>query len=233
MSKFQNGKDFLNKQTLALPINQSIYRQIIFPCHLGIVFIGNVSTSMLNKLRFHLDRTFNSFFFDIQFIMEENLLLDTFELWVKEEYDLLNKSSEKVLLRPTNKFYEIIADKKFKYHFDIGLGLTNLPIYSSSNENLLFLFGEAHTKYKCAIVSTHNLKDLFNLEDLQLKKIERRICKEAIHEIGHLILDCGHCLNDYCVMRFSKNIKEIDSKSIYLCEKCKLKLEKVREIYNF
>ena len=230
MSKFQNGKDFLNKQTLALPINQSIYRQIIFPCHLGIIFIGNVSTSLLNKLRFHLDQTFNSFFFDIQFIIETKLLP---ELRVKEEYDLLNKSSEKVLLHPTNKFYEIIADKKFKYNFDIGLGLTNLPIYSSSNENLLFLFGEAHTKYKCAIVSTHNLKELFDLENLKLKKIERRIYKEVIHEIGHLILDCGHCLNDYCVMRFSKNIKDIDSKSIYLCEKCKLKLEKVRERDNF
>ena len=233
MSKFQNGKDFLNKQTLALPLNQPIYRQIIFPCHLGIIFIGNVSTSMLTKLRFHLDQTFDSFFFDIQFIEYTNLYPVMLELRVKEEYDLLNKTSEKVLLQPTNKFYEIIADKKFEYNLDIGLGLTNLPIYSSSNENLLFLFGEAHIKYMCAIVSTHNLKDLFNLENHKLKKIESRIYKEVIHEIGHLILDCGHCLNDYCVMRFSKNIKEIDSKSIYLCEKCKLKLEKVRERYNF
>jgi len=233
MSRFQNGKDFLNKQTPALPINQSRYRQIIFPCHLGIIFIGNISKSKLNKLRFHLEQTFNSFFFDIQFIEDTNLHPDTFDLRVKEEYDLLNKSSEKVLLHPTNKFYEIITDKKFKYNFDIGLGLTNLPIYSSSNENLLFLFGEAHIKYMCAVVSTHNLEDLFNLEEFKLKKIESRIYKEVIHEIGHLILDCGHCLNDYCVMRFSKNIKEIDSKSIYLCVRCKLKLEKVRERYNF
>ncbi len=124
-------------------------------------------------------------------------------------------------------------DVLFEYNLDIGLGLTNLPIYSSSNENLLFLFGEAHIKYMCAVVSTHNLIELFNFEDFKLKKIERRIYKEVIHEIGHLILDYGHCLNDYCVMRFSKNIKEIDSKSIYLCEKCKLKLEKVRVRDNF
>ena len=233
MSKFQNCKDILNKNTLALPINQSTIRQILFPCHLGIIFIGNVSTSMLNKLRFHLDQTFDSFFFDIQFIDNTNLHHDMFELKVKEEHNLLNKSLEKVLLQPTNKFYDIIVDKKFEFNLDIGIGLTNLPIYSSSNENLLFLFGEAHIKYMCAIVSTHNLKDLFNLENHKLKKIESRIYKEVIHEIGHLILDCGHCLNDYCVMRFSKNIKEIDSKSIYLCEKCKLKLEKVRERYNF
>ena len=233
MSKYQNGKDFLNKQTLALPINQSKYRQIIFPCHLGIIFIGNVSTSMLNKLRFHLDQTFDSFFFDIQFIEDTNLHPDMFELRVKEEHNLLNKSSEKVLLHPTNKFYEIISAKKSEYDLDIGLGLTNLPIYSSNNEKLLFLFGEAHVKYMCAIVSTHNLIDLFNLEDLKLNKIERRIYKEVIHEIGHLILGCGHCFNDYCVMHFSKNIKEIDSKSIYLCENCKLKLEKVRERNNF
>lgn len=233
MSKFQIGKDILNKQTLALPINKSKYRQIIFPCHLGIIFIGNVSTSMLNKLRFHLDQTFDSFFFDIQFIDDISLHPDMFELRVKEEHNLLNKSSEKVLLQPTNKFYEIIVDKKSEYNLDIGLGLTNLPIYSSNNEKLLFLFGEAHIKYMCAIVSTHNLIDLFNLEDLKLKKIEKRIYKEVIHEIGHLILGCGHCFNNYCVMHFSKNIKEIDSKSINLCKNCKLKLEKVRERDNF
>lgn len=233
MSKFQNGKAILNKQTLALPINKSKYRQIIFPCHLGIIFIGNVSTSMLNKLRFHLDQTFDSFFFDIRFIDDTSLHPDMLELRVKEEHNLLNKSSEKVLLQPTNKFYEIIDDKKSEYNLDIGLGLTNFPIYSSNNEKLLFLFGEAHVKYMCAIVSTHNLIDLFNLEDLKLKKIERRIYKEVIHEIGHLILGCEHCFNDYCVMHFSKNIKEIDSKSIYLCENCKLKLEKVRERNNF
>ncbi len=232
MSKFQNGKDFLNKHTLVLPINQSTNRQIIFPCHLGIIFIGNVSTSMLNKLRFHLEQTFDSFFYGIQFIKNVNIRPEIFELRVKEEHNLLNKSSEKVLLQPTNKFYEIIVDKKFEYKLDIGLGLTNLPIYSSSNEKLLFLFGEAHIKYMSAIVSTHNLIDLFNLEDLKLEKMERRIFKEVIHEIGHLILDCGHCINDYCVMHFSKNIKEIDSKSIYLCEKCKSKLKKVRERDN-
>ncbi len=233
MSKFQNAKDILNKQTLTLPLNQSTYRQIIFPCHLGIVFIGNVPTSMLNKLRFHLEQTFDSFFFDIHFIEDTKIHPDMFELSVKEEHNLLNKSSEKVLLQPTKKFYEIIVDKKFEYNLDIGLGLTDLPIYSSSNENLLFLFGEAHIKYMCALVSTHNLIDLSDLEDLKLKKNESRIYKEVIHEIGHLILDCEHCLNDNCVMRFSKNIKEIDSKSIYLCEKCKLKLEKVRERDNF
>ena len=233
MSKFQNGKDFLNKQTLGLPLSQSKYGNIIFPCHLGIIFIGNVSMSMLNKLKFHLNQAFDSFFFDIQFIEDKKLHPDMFKFGVKEEHNLLNNSLEKVFLQPTNKFYEIIIDKKFEYNLDIGLGLINLPIYSSSNENLLFLFGEAHSKYMCAIVSTHNLIDMFNFEDLRLKKIERRIYKEIIHEIGHLILGCGHCLNDYCVMRFSKNIKEIDSKSIYLCEKCKLKLEKVRERYNF
>ena len=92
MSKFQNGKDILNKQTLALPINQSTYRQIIFPCHLGIIFIGNVSTSMLYKLRFHLEQTFDSFFFDIQFIENIKIRPDMFELRVKEENNLLNKS---------------------------------------------------------------------------------------------------------------------------------------------
>ena len=110
----------------------------------------------------------------------------------------------------------------------LGIGLTNLPIYSSSDENILFLFGEAHIRHGCAIVSVYNLLDY-----LKSEKFDIRIIKETIHEIGHLILGPGHCLGDHCVMRFSTNIKEIDRKSFHLCEKCKLKLEETRVLNNF
>ena len=60
-----------------------------------------------------------------------------------------------------------------------------------------------------------------------------RILKEILHEVGHLILGPDHCLNNSCVMRFSKDIKEIDDKSNELCEPCKIKSEKIREQFNF
>ena len=110
----------------------------------------------------------------------------------------------------------------------IGLGLTNVPIYSSSDEKLLFLFGEANLKHNCAIVSTHNIVDLNKSETT-----EYRLIKEVIHEIGHIILGLNHCFNENCVMQFSTNTKEIDRKSNHLCEKCKLKLENIRAISNF
>ncbi|NVM43993.1 MAG: hypothetical protein HWN79_03660 [Candidatus Lokiarchaeota archaeon] len=110
----------------------------------------------------------------------------------------------------------------------IGLGLTNVPIYSSSDEKLLFLFGEANLKHKCAIVSTHNLVDLNKSETTEL-----RLIKEVIHEIGHIILGLEHCFNENCVMQFSANTKEIDRKSNHLCEKCKLYLENIRTRSNF
>ncbi|MHA1477351.1 MAG: hypothetical protein ACTSPU_04045, partial [Promethearchaeota archaeon] len=137
-------------------------------------------------------------------------------------------TSKRVFLQPTNKFYSIIKNQIQEKNLALGVGLTNLPIYSSSDENILFLFGVADIKHRCAIVSVYNLSDF-----LKKEKFNSRIIKETIHELGHLILGLEHCLGDYCVMRFSANIKEIDRKSFHLCEKCKLKLEEIRVLNNF
>ncbi len=49
--------------------------------------------------------------------------------------------------------------------------------------------------------------------------------KLILHELGHL-LGLGHCVN-YCVMRFSNNLLELDEKPDEFCEECKYKLVKV------
>ena len=228
MSKYRNEQNFFITQTLNLPLDQKTYIKNLFPCYLGVLFIGKVSTSILEKLKFQIDLVFDSFFFDTRFIGEMKFVTKLYGIPSKEEFNLLNSTLAKVNLYPTNTFYSVIKTQMSEKNLAIGLGLINLPIYSSNDEALLFLFGEANLKHNCAIVSTHNLLD-YNKREI----IENRIIKEAIHEIGHLILGLNHCFNDNCVMKFSANTEEIDRKSNYLCEKCKSELENIRTINNF
>ena len=228
MSKYRNEQNFLVKKALNLPLNHKTNFKKIFPCHLGIMLIGKVSPSIVEILKFQIKLVFDSFFFDITFIGEKKLDTNLHFLHTKEEFNLFDKTLSKVKLYPTSKFYSIIKSQMSEKNINLGLCLTDLPIYSSSDDKLLFLFGEANLKENCAVVSIHNLLDINKSETA-----ENRIVKESLHEIGHLILGLEHCLNDKCVMWFSRNIQEIDRKSNYLCEKCNSELEHYRKFNNF
>lgn len=233
MSNYQNNKYFFINQEIPLPTIQFSSIRHIYPSHLGIVFIGKISTSILTKLDFYINKIFNSFFYEILFIGELEIPPILYESGIRKEYNLLNQALKKVILQPTNKLYYIIKNLMEEHNFNIGLGLTDLPIYSSNDESLLFLFGESNINHRCAIVSTHNLIPQFNKESGDNLKIRNRIIKEVIHEIGHIIIGLEHCLTADCVMRFSKNIEEIDNKSVNLCKKCQSRLNEVRLKNNF
>ena len=136
-------------------------------------------------------------------------------------------------MHPTNKFYQILINQRNEENLGMIIALTDLPIYSSSNDNILFLFGETHLKHRCGIISSLKLKEQFydKPEDKQL--FEKRVIKEIIHEVGHLILGSDHCPNNSCVMRFSTSVKEIDNKTINFCSNCTTKLARIREDSNF
>ena len=233
MLKHKNDKYFFSNQEILLPISQYPSIKRIYPSNLGIFFIGKISSSILTKLDYFINKIFNSFFYETLFIGELEIPSITYESGIKIEHNLLNQASKKVILQPTNKLYSIIRDLMKEHNINIGFGLTNLPIFSSNDESLLFLFGESNINHRCAVVSTHNLISQFNKESEPNLKVRNRIIKEAIHEIGHIILGLEHCLTADCVMRFSRNIEEIDIKSVNLCKKCHSKLNEVRLKNNF
>jgi predicted Zn-dependent protease len=233
MTKYQNNKYFFINQEIPQPSSQYLSIKHVYPSHLGIIFIGKISTSILTKLDFYINKIFSSFFYEIIFIGETEIPSVLYESEIRKEHNLLKQTSKKVILQPTNKIYNIIKNLMKEHNFNVGLGLTNLPIYSSNDESLLFLFGESNINDRCAIVSTHNLIPHSKEESGYNLKLSYRIIKEVIHEIGHIIISLEHCLTPDCVMRYSKNIEEIDYKSADLCKKCQSKLNEVRRKNNF
>lgn len=76
-----------------------------------------------------------------------------------------------------------------------------IPVFS-------FVLGEARMGGTCALVSLY-----------RLKKNPVRAAKVALHEFGHL-MNLDHCHEETCVMRFSKNIEQLDSISNIYCSYC-------------
>ena len=209
-------------------------KKLILPCNLGILFCGDFKKKEIHEnIVRQLENVYDSFFFNI-------IDLGNFKFSKKmesrgekrEKYRSKRNHTEKIPVHPTNKFYQVLINKRIEHKLDMIMAITNLPIYSSE-ENLIFLFGETHLDHKCCVVSSLLLKEQFYNEKRNEKLFQLRLEKEAIHEIGHILLGRKHCQNDACVMRKSKTVEEIDFKSIHLCPDCMNKLEMLRSKYNF
>lgn len=92
---------------------------------------------------------------------------------------------------------------------------------------LTFVFGEAQLDGKAGVVSTYRLREgSYGESDI----VFERLCKEVLHEVGHLF-GLTHCNLKSCVMHFSANIRQIDLKGDEYCEACLDKLKsKLREL---
>jgi len=191
-------------------------KQLILPGQIGVLFCGDFEDTLFDTIKMNLNAIFDSFFYEFRNLGDYTFSKKLFEKGIKNEYKI---PDERISLHPTNKFYQILIKKRKEENIDMILVITNIPLYSSSEENIIFLFGETHLRHQCSIVSTLTLKEKFyNREDNQ-DLFNERVIKETVHEIGHLILGPKHCENNLCVMHFSNDVEEIDNKSIYLCEK--------------
>lgn len=207
--------------------------KLILPCYLGILFFGDYDIQFFEKIKSNLNLIYNSFFFNIQNLGIYHFSGKTFSKGVKKEYKEMKKTSEKIKIHPTNKFYQILIDKRIEKNLGMIIAIIDLPLYSSSDDKVLFLFGETHLKHRCCVVSSLLFKEQFYNRKTNRDLFEQRVIKEVIHEIGHILLGSDHCLDNSCVMRFSHEIKDIDQKSLGLCNTCKSKLDHVRVLHNF
>ena len=96
------------------------------------------------------------------------------------------------------------------------LFVTDVDLYA---DDLNFVFGEAELGGRFATVSVSRLRPEFHGEARDEELVLRRLRKEAIHEMGH-VLGLRHCGNPFCVMHFSNTLSETDLKSEGLCRSC-------------
>ncbi|MFX1425115.1 MAG: hypothetical protein ACFFBE_01585 [Promethearchaeota archaeon] len=208
-------------------------KKLILPCHLGIMFYTDFDNNLFKQINFYLNHVFDSFFFDIKDLGQFHFTKDLISKGIKKEYKEMRRVNDKLITHPTNKFYQVLINKKKEENLGIIVLLTDLPIYSSSDDNIIFMFGETHLKHRCCIVSTLKLKEEFYDRHKDDEIFKQRVLKEIIHEIGHIFIGSSHCERNSCVMKFSEDVEDIDKKSYNLCESCKLKLENIRAEYNF
>jgi len=102
--------------------------------------------------------------------------------------------------------------------FDRILGVADVDIFAPG---LNYVFGEAYTPGKAALISLWRLKPKFYGENAGASVFALRTLKEAIHELGHT-LDLRHCPRTLCVMHFSNSIFDTDKKQSLLCDQCYL-----------
>jgi archaemetzincin len=95
------------------------------------------------------------------------------------------------------------------------LGVTDRDLFIPI---LTYVFGEAQLGGVAAVISTARLGDELGL--VGPKVVRERLCKEAVHELGHCH-GLRHCQTPGCVMGRSAGVHEVDEKGTGLCADCR------------
>jgi archaemetzincin len=97
------------------------------------------------------------------------------------------------------------------------LGVGDVDLYIPI---LTFVFGEAQMGGRCAVISTHRLRQEFYGLPSDEELFRQRVLKEAVHEVGHT-LNLTHCHAYKCAMASSHAVEWIDLKDSTLCGPCR------------
>jgi len=118
---------------------------------------------------------------------------------------------------------DIILEEIDKIGRNMGIilvGITSEDLYVSG---LNFVFGQAKINGNACIVSFHRLRPEFYGSIANRDLLKKRLRKEIIHELGHVI-GLFHCSDRRCVMSFSNSIYDVDYKGERICGNCWRKL---------
>ena len=171
---------------------------------IGILAVGNVDSEVLVGLQQGLVKTFPD---TTCTIIKKVLPVPKLALDKKR-----SQYSSSVILNEIRAY----ASKSDKFHG--VLGVVDIDIFVPE---LNYVFGEAYTPGRAALISLWRLKPQFYGESAGSAVFVLRALKESIHELGHT-LGLPHCPRSLCVMHFSNSIFDTDKKQNLLCDQCYL-----------
>jgi len=123
----------------------------------------------------------------------------------------------------TNQYYAVPILSKLEMlkgsEDEIILAVTEEDLYIPSQN---FVFGQANSVGRTAIVSFLRLKPEYYGLPEDDKLVKSRLFAVALHQVGHL-LGLKHCNND-CVMKLAATVNELDARPDGFCYECLLNL---------
>jgi archaemetzincin len=136
---------------------------------------------------------------------------------------IVSRLPEEAFNAGSNQYYAVPILAKLELlkgaEDEIILAITDEDLFIPNHN---FVFGQANSVGRTAIVSLLRLKpEYYGLpEDEELTR--SRLLASALHELGHL-LGLKNCVND-CVMRAIMNVNELDHRAEGFCPNCLLNL---------
>jgi archaemetzincin len=83
---------------------------------------------------------------------------------------------------------------------------------------LTYVYGESQLGGRAAVVSLSRL-----IHPHSRERTYHRIAKISVHEIGH-VFGLEHCWETACLMRFSKQLDQLDQLPLHFCSACEYEM---------
>jgi archaemetzincin len=169
--------------------------QQIQEAHLDLIPLGNLDSLAVSIIGANIQAVLG-LFTDIQ---EQRSKPDFAFMAVRNQYD-------------ASKIIASLAAETDGAPLKLGLIQNDLSI-----PILTYVYGESQLGGKAAVISLHRLFDI----DRQI--VYQRAAKIAVHEVGHL-LGLEHCWEAGCLMRFSKQLDQLDRLPLRFCSSCEYEI---------